>query len=115
MPGQPVRLEPTSPGHDRTIVVITTDPSAWLRYLPAGPTPARPTAHSQPGQTRIYVLDLDHASGWRADPLLASPDQPQLLYANPGIRGSAALALARAFVDATGAIWPDTAHRPGNN
>jgi hypothetical protein len=105
-PGQPIHLPPVTRGHNRAIVIITTDPSRWLNYLPTGPTPAAPTTHSRPGQSRTYVLDLVPSSGWHADPLTPSITQPQELIADPTLRGSTALALARAFVDATGAIWP---------
>jgi hypothetical protein len=105
-PGHPIHLPPITRGHDRAIVIITTNPSQWLKYLPTGPTPAALTTHSRPGQTRTYILDLLPGSGWHADPLTHSITQPGELTADPTLRGSTALALARVFVDATGAIWP---------
>jgi hypothetical protein len=105
-PSQPVHLPPVAPGHDRAIIVITSNPAPWLDNLPSGPTPPRPTAGSRSGQSRTYILDLQPASGLRTDPLSTSNTQPQQLTADPLVNGGLALALARAFVDATGAIWP---------
>ena len=105
-PGQPIHLPPVTPGHDRAIIIITTNPARWLDNMPTGPTPPRPTSQARPGQSRTYILDLKPGSGPRADPLTPSRTQPQQLTADPRVHGGLARALARAFVDATGATWP---------
>jgi hypothetical protein len=105
-PGGPVRLPPVSRGHDRAIVVITANPVPWLAGLPAVPTPPAPAAGSRPGQTRTYIVDLTPGIGPQADPLNPSRTQPQLLIADPQVRGGIARAIARAFVDAIGSAWP---------
>ncbi len=106
LPGGLVRLPPVPQGHDREIVVITTRPAAWLRVLPAGPVPPRPTTRPRPGQSRLYIIGLAPGAGYQADPLSAGPGQPQRLTADPAVPGAIARGIARAFVDATGARWP---------
>jgi hypothetical protein len=106
LPAGLVRLPPVPAGHDREIVVITNRPAAWLRVLPPGPVPPRPATRSRPGQSRLYIIGLAPGAGYQADPLSAGPGQPQRLTADPAVPGAIARAIARAFVDATGAGWP---------
>jgi hypothetical protein len=105
-PSRPLHLPPVAAGHDRAIVIITTRPARWRKDLPSGPTPPAPTPRSRPGKTFTYILRLRPGSGRHADPFTSSDIQPQQLTADPMVRGDIARALARAFVNATGAIWP---------
>jgi hypothetical protein len=107
-PGEPLHLPLPARGYDLAVVVITTRPASWLQNMPAGPTPPPPISGSRSGQARTYIVGFRPGAGLRADPLTPSDTQPQQLIADPDVRGGLARALARAFVDAIGAIWrPD--------
>lgn len=103
-----IRLPAPPARHDLAIVVITATPSIWSARLPADRTPPRPTTSSRPDQTRLYIVTLAPGTGSPANPLTPSAMQPQRAVSDPRSRGSIARALARIFVDATGADWPAT-------
>ncbi len=104
-PAAPISLPPDQPGRDRAIVIVTDQPAAWSAAVPASPVPPTPTSGAHPPETRWYVVQVAPGSGAHADQTVPTESEPQTLTADPSVRGDLARALARVFVDATGASW----------
>ncbi len=88
------------PTADRSVVVVTNRPDAWLVRLPS--LPARPAT---PGVVRPeiqwYIVDLNTEGNLSQQ----AARGPWVLPGAGGEPGSTAKAMAFAFVDATGATW----------
>ena len=109
----PIVLPAPAPHRDRAIVIVTADPAAWAQAIPAGPIPAPATVGAHRSKTRWFVLDVVPGSGPHTDATLAGAGEPQRLTVDPRSLGDLARALARVFVDATGALWSVTNSAPG--
>jgi hypothetical protein len=105
LPNEPIVLALPEARRDRAIVIVTADPVAWESVIPNGPIPARVTAGAHNSETRWYVVDIAAGTSSQLADSLAGNQEPQTLAVDPAVRGDLARAFARAFVDATGAVW----------
>jgi hypothetical protein len=108
VPSTPIDLPAPAAHHDRAIVVVTADPAAWAQAIPTAPIPPPATAGTHRSETRWFIVDVTPDSGAHSDATLGGTNEPQTLVVDPSVRGDLARALARVFVDATGATWDVT-------
>lgn len=92
---------------DRAVIVLTEQPAVWSPLVPSAPAPDPAlTPERRPAALRGLVVDIQPDSGATRSLPNGPHPYPQMLTADPTIRGAIAESLARAWVDSYGGEWP---------